>query len=48
LLNSALAALVSTTRAKIRSELGYAADEVDVSGKFDRRFNTQDTLSSSP
>lgn len=37
LLNSALQKLVPTIRAKIRSELGYSIDEVDVSAKFDRR-----------
>jgi hypothetical protein len=40
LLNNALQALVPTIRAKIRSELGYSVDEVDVSAKFDRRLDS--------
>lgn len=40
LLLTALQALVPTIQAKIRSELGYFVDEVDVSAKFDRRLDT--------
>jgi hypothetical protein len=47
LLRSTIQVLVPTIRAKIRSELGYAVDEVDPSGNFDRRLDTQVTPISS-